>query len=249
MLIRVWWYIRFTNFEERLSTGRLRLEEFSIWLEKGQQSTSPKKQARRFVVTCKHVLEIAIRMEAAFAKRVVGIDIHQNPTPDTWMRCSSALIRFHHEEPRYPLDPELFIAVLADHGKQHQIRAEMIDLIIKLYAKVVRRMIRRLENELSEELQWLESSSDRGLPLEHLVLSPSRKLTPLSRYIHACRKNRSELAGRLISEVIKQHELCPLYREASHKWLPSLTYPNPASLDRWRGPRVSPQPSWHVSHN
>jgi len=201
------------------------------------------------VVTCKHVLEIAIRMEAAFAKRTFHRDIQLQPSPDTWMRSASGLIRLHHEEPRNPLDPELFIAVLTYQSSVKTIEPDSIDLALKLYAKVVRRMIRRLENELSEELQWLDSSSNRGLTLEQLILSPSRKLTPLSRYIHACRKNRSELAGRLISAVIKQHELCPLYREASHKWLSSRNYPTSASLERWRSPRVSPQPSWHVSHN
>lgn len=201
------------------------------------------------MVTCKHVLEIAIRMEAAFAKRTVHKNVCLMPTPDTWMRCASGLIRFHHQDSRYPLDPELFIAVLTDQGQARAIQAESIDHAIKLYAKVVRRMIRRLENELSEELQWLDISSDRGLALEQLILSPSRKLTPLSRYIHACRKNRSELANRLLSEVIKQHELCPLYREASLKWLTGRTYPNLTSLERLRRPQMSPQPSWHVSHN
>lgn len=201
------------------------------------------------MVTCKHVLEIAIRMEAAYAKRTIHRGIRLQPTPDTWMRCASSLIRFHHEDARYPLDPELFIAVLTDHGQEQSLQPDSIETAIKLYAKVVRRMIRRLENELTEELQWLDSSSNRGLTLEQVILSPSRKITPLSRYIHACRRNRSELAGRLISAVIKQHELCPLYRAASHKWLNSYTYPTLVSLERWRSPRVSPQPSWHVSHN
>lgn len=197
----------------------------------------------------RYVLEIAIRMESAFIRRTRRQDSRWSPSANSWLRLARRLITLSQSNAIFPLDPELFIIVQNDSTLLNLDMPEVEDEAIAHFADNVNRMISNLQAEISEELRWLEHSGRRGVGMDQLVLSPSRKLTPLSRYIHACRNNRPELAGRLLADVIRQHEICPLYRHACKKWLARQSYPTLASLDRWRTPAGTPLPSWNVSHN
>lgn len=197
----------------------------------------------------RYVLEIAIRMESAFIRRTRRQDSRWSPTAKSWLRLARRLIALNESNAIFPLDPELFIVVQNDSTLMNLDLPEAENEAITHFSDKIKHMIRKLQAEISEELRWLEHSSDRGVGMDQLILSPSRKLTPLSRYIHACRNNRAELAGLLLADVIRQHESCPLYRHACQKWLAGQRYPTPTSLDRWRSPVGTPLPYWDVSHN
>lgn len=203
------------------------------------------------MTTCNQVLEIAIRLESAYVRnRNAGLERHEiNPT--YWIRCAVSLLATNRQDSIYPLDPELFIAAQSDKKtKTNEVEfPQEVDEAIDRYKLSILRTIRKLRQELTEELNWLSSASRRGLPVERLIRTASRRITPLSLYIHAQRMNREDLANELISQVLNQHEHCPLYRAASSQWLEGCRYPAFASLERWRRPKVVAPPSWDVTHN
>ncbi len=199
------------------------------------------------MTTCNNVLEIAIRLEFACVKfyplKQPGLEI----STDFWIRCAVALLAVNRQDTVYPIDPELFVASQFDCGENSI--AEDVESAVARYKSAVKRTICKLRQELTEELKWLSSASRRGLSVERLIRSHSRRITPLSLYIHAQRMNRGDLADGLISQVREQHEHCPLYRAASSQWLEDGRYPAFASLARWRGTKVDAPPSWDVTHN
>ncbi|MEI7923276.1 MAG: hypothetical protein WCJ40_15315 [Planctomycetota bacterium] len=201
------------------------------------------------MTTCKTVLEIAIRLESGFKKRFQKIDSGDLPSADRWVNCAIGLLLLHQQDERYPLDPELFVAVMTEAVAIRLLFSGAIDLAMAHYSKAIRTMVRRLRAEISEELKWLKLETSRGQNPEGLILSPSRQITPLSQFIHAHRLNRSDLADQLVAQVLRQHETCPLYQQAASKWLEKSQYPAFSVLVNRRHPRMTPDPHWDVSHN
>jgi hypothetical protein len=199
------------------------------------------------VTTCNNVLEIAIRLESACTKFLPASRTKAEICPDYWIRSAVALLALNRHETHIPIDPELFVASQYERGAL-TIPDDVEDAVAR-YKTSVMRTICKLKQELSEELKWLTSASRRGLSVERLIRTHSRKITPLSLYIHAQRMNRDDLADGLISQVLEQHEHCPLYRAASAQWLEEGRYPAFASLERWRRSKVVAPPSWDVTHN
>ncbi len=199
------------------------------------------------MTTCNNVLEIAIRLESACTKFHPASRVKSEISPDYWIRSAVALVAANKLEPLIPIDPELFIASQFDNGESSV--PEDVEGAVARYKSSVMRTICKLRQELSEELKWLTSASRRGMSVERLIRTHSRKITPLSLYIHAQRMNRDDLADGLISQVLEQHEHCPLYRAASIQWLEDGRYPAFASLERWRRSKVVAPPSWDVTHN
>lgn len=199
------------------------------------------------MTTCNNVLEIAIRLESAFSKFHPVSRVRSEISPDYWIRSAVALLAANRSEPMIPIDPELYVASQFENGER-AIPEEVEDAVSR-YKSSVLRTICKLRQELSEELKWLTSASRRGHSVERLIRTHSRRITPLSLYIHAQRMNREDLADRLIGQVLEQHEHCPLYRAASSQWLEDNRYPAFASLERWRRTKVIAPPSWDVTHN
>jgi hypothetical protein len=199
------------------------------------------------VTTCNNVLEIAIRLESACVKFFPLTQPGTEISPDFWIRCAVALLAVNRQDALYPIDPELFVASQFDCGETSI--AEDVEIAIARYKSAVTRTICKLRQELTEELKWLNSATRRGLSVERLIRSHSRRITPLSLYMHAQRMNRGDLADGLISQVLEQHEHCPLYRAASSQWLEEGRYPAFASLERWRRTKVVAPASWDVTHN
>lgn len=199
------------------------------------------------MTTCNSVLEIAIRLESACTRLHPSNQKRPELSPDFWIRCAVALLSANRQDSVYPIDPELFVAAQFDDGEIEI--SENVDFAIARYKSAVKRTISKLRQELTEELKWLNSATRRGLSVERLIQSHSRRITPLSLYIHAQRLNRGDLADELISQVLQQHEHCPLYRAASSQWLEEDRYPAFASLERWRRTKVVAPPSWDVTHN
>lgn len=201
------------------------------------------------MTTCKSVLEIAIRLESAYDKKFVYQDKPIVPNPDLWIRCAVGIITLHQSDCRYPKDPELFIALQPISGFTGVDFEAVLDSLIVHYAKSVRRMIRKLRREIALELKYLHRISTRNVTPETLILSRSLNVTPLSRYIFAQIHGWNDLAESLLGLVLEQHEVCPLYRHASSRWLDDRTYPSIRSLEHWHRPTVSPEAGWDVMHN
>lgn len=199
------------------------------------------------MTTCNNVLEIAIRLESAFTKFLPVSGARSELGPDHWIRSAVALVGANMSDPQIPVDPELYIA--SQFGIGEFSMPLDVDEAVERYKSSVLRTICKLREELTEELKWLTSASRRGLSVERLIRTHSRRITPLSLYIHAQRMNREDLADGLISQVLEQHEHCPLYRAASTQWLEEGRYPAFACLERWRRSKVVAPPSWDVTHN
>ena len=104
------------------------------------------------MTTCKTVLEIAIRLESGFKKRFQKIDSGDLPSADRWVNCAIGLLLLHQQDERYPLDPELFVAVMTEAVAIRLLFSGAIDVAMAHYSKAIRTMVRRLRAEISEEL-------------------------------------------------------------------------------------------------
>lgn len=201
------------------------------------------------MTTCNNVLEIAIRLESAYMRFRPTLGERNEMSSDFWIQCAVALMAVNRTDSIIPLDPELFIAAQTERNGSSPFMEADVNKAIDRYKGAILRTIRKLRQELTEELKRLSTASLRGLTVERLVRSSSRRFTPLSLYIHAHRMNREDLANELVSQVLEQHEHCPLYRFASSQWLDEGRYPAFASLERWRRPKVVAPLSWDVTHN
>lgn len=176
------------------------------------------------MITCKRVLEIATRLESAYQKRFRKFQSNDCVDLDRWADCACGLISLQNQDDQYPLDPELFIAVITEVIMIRLLMSGEIELAIKHYANAVCAIIVQLRDEISEELKWLHQASKDGHISERLILSPSLQITPLSRFIHAHRMSRPDLADQIATQVIRQIEVCPLYWQASCNWLSTSKY-------------------------
>jgi hypothetical protein len=64
-----------------------------------------------------------------------------------------------------------------------------------------------------------------GETVDAVLLSRSRALSPLGRYIAACRAGRHDLAERFRRSAQEQHWSCPLYRQACRRLISRKAYP------------------------
>jgi len=174
------------------------------------------------MITCKRVLEIAIRLESAYQKRFRKNQLDECRGPGRWAECACGLIALQNQDDIYPLDPELFVAVSTEVLMTRLLKSGEIDEAIAHYAKTVRTIISQLSAEITEELNWLCEVTNQDQISERLILSPSLQITPLSRFIHAHRISRCDLADRITVHVVRQFEMCPLYWQASSDWLSTM---------------------------
>lgn len=201
------------------------------------------------MITCRSVLEIAIRLELAYDRKFVGSTRAALLDSELWVQAAVRLIALHEADNCYPKDPELFIAVQKQASFLGENREVVLEKLVSRYTRHVRRLIRTLRDEIDVELKYLSRNLRRGLTLECLVRSHSRTVTPLSRFIFAHMHGRRDLSDSLIAPVLEQHKACPLYRQASVRWLKVENYPSIRSLEHWHSPFVSPEAGWDVSHN
>lgn len=158
--------------------------------------------------------QIAQRIEQAYLRRrpewrMASVDRH------LWASAARVLIAASEGSAAIPVDPELFVA--------SQVRAGLIsdpwmDLTHpragRRYVANVQRMVRRLRNELREELERVDDLLTTGKTLERILRTPSRKLSPLGRYVVAIRQGRTDLAKGFRGEAREQMTVCPLYQAA-----------------------------------
>jgi hypothetical protein len=177
------------------------------------------------VLTLHKIEELAQRIERAYLRR----QPHWRPgcaNPKVWAAAAAALLRMHRSDPTLPLDPELYVAV-------QPIRVSLADPWEDLtearsaqrYRRRVHQMIRKLRDELRTEIRLAAARIGQGESVEAVLLSRTRSLSPLGRYIVAVRSGRPDLAERFRRQAHEQHQSCPLYRHACVKFLPRKAYP------------------------
>jgi hypothetical protein len=168
---------------------------------------------------------LAARIQRAYLRRQPWLP-QMGQNPGVWTIAAIALLRAHQEDPRVPLDPELFVAVqpmgapIADPwGDLTQ------EAATRHYCRCVHRIIGRLLNELRAEVRMIRRRIQRGEAIEAALRRQSRDLTPLGRFIAAHRVGRPDLAEPFRAAATDQHRSCPLYRPASLRLIPAEAYP------------------------
>ncbi len=161
------------------------------------------------IITPRAVEQVADRIEKAFRRRhpewrYAGLD------PRLWSSAAAILVDAHRRQSWVPIDPELFVA------SQTPARDPWHDL---------RRIVKSLRGELLREFRSIDTAVLRGASIDAVLSRPSRRLSPLGRYLAACRYGRPDLAEAFREAAHLQHESCPLYREASAGLIGDHDYP------------------------
>jgi hypothetical protein len=160
------------------------------------------------------------------------------------------LLDIHENDPAFPPDPELFVASQPRGAAYADPCLELTrPESARSYRNRVREIVRRLRRELKAEVDHAEGRIASGQGVARVLLSKDRRLSPLGRFIVAQRAGRPVLARRFVSEAGDQHRACPLYRDASKKFLPEGVYPVAESSKCFQlaTPQRRPQPQVHLN--
>jgi hypothetical protein len=172
---------------------------------------------------------LASRIERAYLRRnprwrSFGAD------QGVWQSAASRLLEASIDSPNLPIDPELFVAVLAPGGSSPDPWTELTQRSAQTrYLKALRQIIGRLARELRAELRLAECRLSGGMGLDDLIADRKDRISALTRYILAFRAGRFDLVFKLQAAAQAQHRSCPLYRQASRTLLPNHAYPYCAS--------------------
>ncbi len=166
-----------------------------------------------------------------------------------WAAAASMLAQAHQEDPRVPLDPELFVAAQPAHSAIADAWGELTQRSsIRRYRRRVFNIVRQLRRELLVEIRQAEQRVGRGEALERVLRTRRRTLSPLGRLIVAARAGRPDLGYPHRDPAREQHRCCPLYRLACRGLLEPHTYPGPDDADS--GPpevRIEPLPYYRLN--
>jgi hypothetical protein len=169
--------------------------------------------------------QVADRIEQAYRHRhpkwrPVSAD------PRVWMAAAAALLRSHEDDATIPVDPELFVAAQPISPLVPDPWGELTDEeSVGRYRGRVRGIIHLLRLELKAEVRSAERQILLGETIESVLRTKNRKISPLGRYIVACRAERPDLADRFRTAARDQHRACPLYRHATRRLLSPGAYP------------------------
>ena len=191
--------------------------------------------------TTRQIDEVAERIERAYLRRrpewrPASLDRR------LWSSAAAILLDAHNGRDDVPLDPELFVAAQVRGGLTSDPWMDLTRPRARdLYLGRVSKIVRRLRRELREEIRRAEIFLARGELIEIVLMSPSRRLTALGRYVIAIRQGRRDLADRFRELARDQHRACPLYRSAVKGLIPAEDYPVPETLvSSTLPPRLSP---------
>lgn len=153
-------------------------------------------------------------------------------TSGVWAVAATTLFQVHADDPLIPLDPELFVAAQSFASAFPDPWVDLTqDDCGRRYRRRVRVIVRALHNELTDEIRLAENRVGAGQAIGRVLKAPSRRLSPLGRYIVARRAGRSALADRFVIDAVHQHRACPLYQQACAGLLPDEVYPVSASSE------------------
>jgi hypothetical protein len=147
-------------------------------------------------------------------------------TRRVWSAAAFRLWQAHLDDPRLPLDCELYVASQTITPALSDPWSELAQPeAAARYRSRVLRIIRRLYSELKREVRLAERYIQADEGIRPTALAPNSKLSPLGCYIAAQRAGLPELAERFATAAARQHGSCPLYRPASISLLPADLYP------------------------
>ena len=186
---------------------------------------------------------LAERVELAYRIRRLGW-LEACSSPRVWSVAAETLFRAHNNDPTLPLDPELFVASQPSESSFPDPWGELThEESVGRYRERVAEIVRRLHDELAGEVRKAEERIEQGEPIVKILLSRSRRLSPLGRYIAAHRAGRPALANRFRQAAWEQHRSCPLYRRASAGLLSEGVYPIATPRDLATTPPPTQLPS------
>lgn len=153
-------------------------------------------------------------------------------TSGVWAVAAAKLLEVHEDDRSIPPDPELYVAAQPAASKYPDPWVELTQAgCVRRFRRRVREMVRALRNELSAEVKLAEGRVGAGRSIGKVLNAPSRRLSPLGRYIVARRAGRVALAQRFLPGAVQQHRACPLYRQAAKGLLPDESYPSTESVE------------------
>ncbi len=168
---------------------------------------------------------LAIRIERAYRRRNRGWK-GLGPSQGVWESAASTLLAVSDDSPNLPIDPELFVAVLAPGGISPDPWTELTQRSSQTrYLRALRLIIRRLRRELRAELRLAECRLAGGMSFDELLDDGRERISALTRYLLAFRAGRFDLVLKHRAAAQRQHRSCPLYRLASRSFLPNHAYP------------------------
>lgn len=143
-----------------------------------------------------------------------------------WASAAATLLQLHRDDPRFPLDPELYVAVQPDNTPIADPWAELVQASsAQRYRSRIRMMIRGLHSELRGEVSLAEKRIGKGEAIGKVLSTGGRRLSPMGRYVVARRAGCDKLAERFRVGAVAQHLSCPLYRLAIASLLSPEQYP------------------------
>jgi hypothetical protein len=171
------------------------------------------------------IAELARRIEKAYRlRRPQWADACSSAR--VWSVAAQTLMNAHERNGMVPADPELYVAVQSGRST---FTDPWVDLTapaaVDYYRAKVRTIVHALRDELAGELRYALKRVAAGATVRDVLLSDTRKLSPLGKFIAAHATGRAAFAGRFESAAGRQHRSCPLYRYACESLLPPGVYP------------------------
>ena len=147
-------------------------------------------------------------------------------TRRVWSAAALRLWQAHVEDPRLPLDCELYVASQTITPALSDPWSELAQPEAALrYRSRVLWIIRRLRSELKREVRLAERRIREDKDIRATTLPANGRVSPLGCYIAAQRAGLTELAEGFTTAAAQQHGSCPLYQSASLPLLPADLYP------------------------
>jgi hypothetical protein len=203
-------------------------EEFlAMFASATAPQVSPVNDPIEVIVTCSRdaIDQLAGRIERAYRRRNPSLAI-DGASAEVWELAALRLLDAAVAASYVPIDPELYVAVLAPGGDSPEPWAELTAKGSRTrYIRAVRRIIGQLRRELAGELRLAECRLMGGMSLDDLLNDGRDRISSLTRYILAFRAGRFDLVLKHRSAAQRQHGSCPLYRQASRSFFPNRTYP------------------------
>ncbi len=145
-----------------------------------------------------------------------------------WSAAATVLVALHRSDPSLPIDPELYVA--AQLGATSLCRPDPWGELVhpsaaERYRDRIHHIIASLRKELRVELRKVRRRVADGANCREALAALGRQLSPLSQYIAAYRAYGPDAAEVFREPARRQHETCPLYRQACATLLPAGAYP------------------------
>jgi hypothetical protein len=168
---------------------------------------------------------LAERIERAYALRRQSWS-RGCSTRRLWSAAALRLWQAHVDDPRLPLDCELYVASQPINESLSDPWSELAQpSAARRFRDRVVRIVGRLRRELAREVRLAERLIRKEGAIGLSAMPPSHRISPLGYYIAAQRAGLPGLADRFAAGAAEQHRSCPLYQNASIAFLSADLYP------------------------